>query len=1033
MKSSTPDSNLDCYKEAKPKVFTVPPGQPFLRQLVATLHDADARVKLFGPCELADVTILVPTRRAARLLSDYFLSMVSKELTSSTAMWLPHIRTIGDVEEDGPEGGHFFNQSVASLSVLPAIEEFERHFYLMHLVRKWWLERRGQDLSSPQSAALVADLIRFLDMGQNDEVDWEELRNLVPEELAQNWQDTIEFLSLITQSWPDYLQAANRLDPVDRRNRLLANLSRYWAENPPKGPVIAAGSTGTLKATSILLNVIARLPQGATILPGLDTDSDDVLWEAMREDPSHPQTSMARLLNKMGVDRDEVRLWPGSSASSDRARLLHQAMVPASYTGGWASQRSDGNSFARPSTQGLHLLEAPDLRSEAGAIALHMREVLETGDQTAALVTPDRNLARRVMAELRRWGIEVDDSAGKSLRITPTAIFFQLIVEAVLTDFSPVALLAVMRHPMSHLGQRRSEHLQCVSDLERKFLRGPKTNNGFAGLLKRIDDDLAAVSANDLNTLATLTRIKRFLETVAASFQPLISLRNERHGVAVLLAGMQDVARNLVRGHSLDLVLEVGKDTAAEVSDPYIFAGSAGESLSSFFDALLLSASTAPDVSLNDWLDLLRQWMDGKVVRDVRVGSDRLHIWGLLESRLMHCDVMILGGLNEGIWPPLPDTGPWLSRPMRKQIGMASPERRIGLAAHDFVQAASADRVILTRSLKVDGSPTVASRWVRRLEILAGQLEQATCQQRFAWWQALDRPDEIYPASRPAPCPPLEQRPKQLSVTRIETLMRDPYAVYATHVLGLREWDLVETPFSAAHRGTLLHKIVELFLHEYPRDLPDNIPETLQRIAGDAVANTPGGDAAFASWAPRFRAISEWLSGFEADRRGQLEASFAEVWGRLDMEIAGEPFRLTAKADRIDRMKDGRYAVIDYKTGQVPSKPHLDNFWSVQMILEAAILSAGGFEGLAADDVGALEYVRLSGGDPAGEIKNMDVSPEIIASATAVIKTLIEKFRDPQQPFISRMRPKLIGYKSDYDHLARVEEWSNVHDEDGYQ
>lgn len=1040
-----------------PRVFTIAPGQPFLRQLVASLHDPQARAALFGPCELADITILVPTRRAARLLSDYFLSIVSdvSELPTksshasshassdassdasenSTAIWLPQIRTIGDVEEDGPEGGHFFNQSVASLNVLPAIEEFERHYYLMHMVRKWWLERRQQNLSSPQSAALAADLIRFLDMGQNDEVDWQELSHLVPEELAQNWQDTIEFLSLITQSWPDYLDAAHRLDPVDRRNRLLANLSRYWAENPPKGPVIAAGSTGTLKATSSLLNVIARLPQGAIILPGLDMDSDDTLWEAMREDPSHPQTSMARLLYQMGVDRDAVQLWPGSADSSDRARLLHRAMVPANHTGGWALQAQDGR--AAPSTQGIHLLEAPDLRSEAGTIALHMREVLETSNQTAALVTPDRNLARRVMAELRRWGIEVDDSAGKSLRITPAAIFFQLIIEAVLADFSPVALLAILRHPMSHLGQCRADHLRCVANLEAQFLRGPKTNDGLAGLLRRIDraQDTSSLDTPELDN--KLSKMRQLVDAVILSFEPLTALRYENHGVGTLLAAMQNVARNLARDHSLGSQMgdaqhaskNASQDKSDESLDQYIFAGPAGEALSAFFESLLVSAATAPDVSLHDWLDLLRQWMDGKVVRDVRLGSDRLHIWGLLESRLMHCDVMILGGLNEGIWPPLPDTGPWLSRPMRKQIGMASPERRIGLAAHDFVQAACADRVILTRSQKVDGSPTVASRWVRRLEILTGELEQASCQQRFAWWQALDRPDAINPAARPAPCPPVEQRPKQLSVTRIETLIRDPYAVYATHILGLRAWDEVETPFSAAHRGTLLHKIVELFLQQYPSELPENISQRLQEIARDVVVDTPGGEAAFASWSPRFKAISEWLSGFETGRRDQLDASYAEISGRLDLDIAGEPFRLTAKADRIDRLKDGQYAIIDYKTGQVPSSKHLREFWSVQMILEAAILSAGGFEGLAAGNVNELKYVRLSGGDPAGEITDMGVSPQMIDQAVAILNSLIAKFRDPQQPFISRMRPKLIGFKSDYDHLARVEEWSNLHEE----
>jgi ATP-dependent helicase/nuclease subunit B len=978
------------------KIYNIAAGQPFLDVLATSLSTQETRAALFGPVALEDITILLPTRRAARELARLLLAAAEKN--GQEAILLPQISTLGDLDDEDFEAGLLAGTPSAALSLPPAIDPRARHFIFQRFIQKW-AEISNQDLSAVGLSALAYDLERFLDQAQSEQINWDELPSLAPDELAENWQQTLAFLKIITDAWPEYLHQTGQLDPVERRNQLLAAQVQKWREAPPQGPVIAAGSTGSIRATADLLEVIAGLPQGAVILPGLDMQADDACWRAIEDDPAHPQMSMAGLLKAMGVTRADVRAWPQSGDAAPMAQLINQALVPVPQTADWVHRAGD---MAALKLTHCSLIEAPDQRSEAGAVALAMREVYETPGKTAALVTRDRRLARRVASELRRWNIEVDDSAGQPLNQTAAASLLRLILQCHKENFAPVALLALLKHPMVALGASRGQHLAAVRKMETQVLRGPRPAAGLAGLQ------------------ATLVMNKQpespLLKGLEAAFAPLLGVRDPAP-LSALVPALLTCAEALIR-------------TAAADHLPLFDNGDDGRALKPFFDSLMAQAEHAADIRLADWPELFDLWLSQNTLRRLPRRTPRLYIWGPLEARLMQPDVVILGGLNEASWPPLPETGPWLSRPMREKIGLSLPERQIGLAAHDFAQAASAPRVLLSRAIKIDGTPSVAARWLRRLETLCHGLPRDDGDRLLGWWASLDgMPGDLdtLASARPNPCPPVAVRPTSLSVTQIETLIFDPYKIYARKILGLRELEPVDAPASAAHRGSLIHYLFEKLIRD-KRHLGDTIAEDLLAYAEQMKVEMPGGASVMQFWQARLEAMAEWFETYEGDRRSDISDTIAEEFGRLTMDIGGQDFTVTAKADRIDRLKDKSYVVIDYKTGQAPSKKRVEQHFAPQLSLTAAILQNGGFAaaGLPAGMVRSLDYVKLTGRSPAGEVTSISPDDALIDGALDMVRGLMASYQDAAQGYGSHIRSRSNTFTSAYDHLARLAEWRST-------
>ncbi len=977
-----------------PKVYSIPSGAPFVDTLAAGIV---ARVGE-DPLALAEVTVLLPPRRACRSLQQAFLRR-----SGGRPMLLPRFSPLGELdagdlsltEEELPE---------VPLDLPGAISSLNRQMTLARLI----LHAEGMSATTAQAVRLGADLGRLIDAVWTERIAFDRLETLVPADYAEHWQTTLKFLTIVTEAWPAILAADGETDPAHRRNLALETQAALWRAAPPTGMVIAAGSTGSIAAATDLLGVIARLPQGAVVLPGLDQGADERIWETIEADEAHPQHGLSQLIRALGVPRAAVGAWADvPEPRGARARLIAEAMRPAATTEGWR----DLEGLDVGALDGLTRIDAATAEEEAQVIALLMREALETPERTAALITPDRNLGRRVAMALARWGIAVNDSGGQPLAHTAVGTYLRMTAELAATRVHPLALLALAKHPMAAGGRDSADFRAAARALERVVLRGPRPAEGFDGVMAALE----AVERFDYGDQKAILR--DWLDDLARRAGPFLRVMRGEAPLADLLRAHIDFCESLAADH--------------ETAGPQrLWRQDDGEEAARFVHDLLDAAEGFPAIPATEYPALLDALMSARAVRPRFGLHPRLFILGPMEARLQHLDLTILGGLNEGTWPPSPAADPWMSRPMRRDFGLPSPERLVGMSAHDFAHACGAPAVVLTRAARVEGTPTVPSRWLLRLETVLKALKlEGHAEERGACWLAwarrLDEPDIVQPVSAPEPRPPLAARPRKLSVTAVETWMRDPYAIYARYILKLRKLDPIAADPGAADRGEIIHATLDAFLREFPDALPpDALPRLLElgrREFGPLLRTHPD---VWAFWWPRFERVAAWFVALERDRRPRLRTLGTEVPGALTLHGPGGPFTLTAKADRIDRGPDG-LVVIDYKTGTPPSTREIELGFAPQLPLEAVIAETGGFGGIDPGAVAELAFWRLSGGDPAGEEKPVKGDPALLAAeARAGLEALIRHFDDAATPYRSRPRPAMAPRYTDYAHLARVQEWS---------
>lgn len=973
----------------RPQIYTIAADRPFLATLAKGL------VALAGgdPLRLPRMTVLLPTRRAARSLREAFLRLTGEGSDPGAPLLLPRMRPIGDLD-----GDEFEFADDVTLAVPPAIPELRRRLLLTRLVLEWSDGDDEDSLLPGQAAGLAAALARLIDTAATEGASFAELAKLAPLDLAEHWQVVLRFLDLLPARWPAILAAEGALDPAERRNRLLARQAEAWRKMPPRDPVIAAGLVGGIPALEELAGVVAGLEHGMVILPGLDSAASPSLWAAIADDPAHPQYLVARLLTRLELMPDDVREWPpeAAGARAARRRVLAEALRPASLTDVWRNLPAEP-----PETlAGVSRYDCASPQHEAVTIALLLRRKLEEPGATAALITPDRELARRVAAELRRWKIDIDDSAGLPLARTPPGAFLRLVLDMAASELAPVPLLAALKHPLAAGGLAPEEFRELARELEDE-IRGPRPAPGLAGLRAALAD--------------TDHELRRFIDRLEACLGELPALLAAKEATVVALASAHIAAAER---------LAASRD---ETGPARLWRETAGETAAGFCHELLDAARDFPALPGRHYPALFEALSAGRVVRPAYGRHPRLAIWGLVEARLQQADLIVLGGLNEKTWPSPPPIDPWMSRQMRAEFGIPLPERAIGMAAHDFMQALGAPEVALTRAARHEGAPTVPSRWLLRLDAvlravgLDGQLSPDP--EITAAAVLSDQPHERHPLPRPEPRPPLAARPRQLPVTDIETWRRDPYAIYAKHILKLRALEELDADPDRADLGNAIHNALAEFVRRYPHDLPPHADQELLDIGQWKFGPLLSRPGAWAFWWPRFERIAAWFVAEEQRRRVDLAESRGEVQGRLVVPARGGDFTIIARADRVDRLRSGELAVIDYKTGAVPKKQDIAAAIAVQLPLEGAIAEAGGFNGIAGGSVATLEHWKLGGGNPAGLRDPASDDPSaLIAQAFGAIRAHIDRFDDERTPYrpvpVAKWRPRY----SDYAHLERLTE-----------
>jgi ATP-dependent helicase/nuclease subunit B len=1030
-----------------PRVFTIPPGAPFLPTLARALLNGeliDGFPGAGGPLALAGATIYVPTQRAAGALAEALLAAGGGE-----SILLPRIAPLGAFEPDDPTA--FFEpegEDAPPPGLPPAVGELTRRHTLATLVRAWGEALRGAirgvdaegrlefDRCEPplvastpaQAYALAGDLAALIDDMIIESVDWRKLERLAPDGYDAYWRITLDFLRIAFAHWPQWLAEHGLIDRAKRVSLLVQSEISALAAGARRGPTVIAGSTGANRATAALIAAIARSERGAVVLPGLDGRLDDRAWamigasgESAQGLAGHPQALLHRLIGIIGVARkDVVTLGAPPALLSARAAFLSEALRPADSTECW---RDRNGALSGPAVaaalEGVAIIVADSETEEGLALAIAMREVLETPGKTAALVTPNPSIARRVSAELARWGVEVEDSAGRTLGQTEAGALARLILEAA-KDLAPLSAQALIAHPAARFGRGRADLEAAARALELGVFR--------AAPVRALDDldvafAAARVAAVDPHAHPAIRAIgdperaggERLARDLSAVLAPL-----RRLGSAAPL-------RDCLAAHraALDAVL-VEPNVKA-------FALHGLEALCELLDEWIAAAGGGFRCSLKEYTTLFEAALAGVRAPPARGGHPRLMILGLLEARLLSFDRVLLAGLDEKVWPPAVETDAFLNRPMRAELGLSAPERRIGQTAHDFAAALGAREAVISRSKKRAGEPTVASRFLQRIGAAGGAEAIASAERRgktyLDYARALDEPKTVAPIGRPEPRPPVNLRPRSLSVTRIEALRRDPYAIYAQRILELQQMDQVARELGAREAGEAWHGALQDFAEMYPFGaLPQEARANLVRFARARFALLLA-DPTFegVNW-PNIETAIDFFLDFERRNRGAIERIWVERRGEIVFPLAdGGPFKLTARADRIDLLRSGEATLIDYKSGSPPGANEVKIGLAPQLTLEAAILMRGGFQGLEAIRPQRALYLKLGGPNggrekPAGG-KDANIS-ELSERHFAALKALLNQFACEATPYLSRPVPKFASRFSDYDHLARVKEWS---------
>jgi ATP-dependent helicase/nuclease subunit B len=973
----------------RPKVFTIPPHRAFADALAAGL------IARFGGADLglAQGIVLVPNNRAARAIADAFVRR------SGGGLLLPRLVPVGDPELDERIGGALEPLGDGE-ELPPAVEPLERLFLLARLV-----QQHVAEVDAAEAVRLAEDLARTLDQLLVEGVEPSRLRGFASglPDLSLHWQASLERLAVILDQWPGLLAARGRIDLADRRNRLLAAIAERWRAGPPAGFVAAAGITSSAPAIAGLLRTVSRLAEGMVVFPGLDLGMAGDEWDALgRHEPdedtgirrrsieTHPQFHLKLLLDRMGVGRGEVERWRwggGRDAPAARSRAIANAMKPATFTDRWQDLRPADRRLT-----GVRALELADPAEEAQAIAVALREALEIPGRTAALVTPDRNLARRVSSHLRRWGVEADDSAGRPLSQLAPGTLLLALATAAAEQFAPVPLLALLQHPLVMRGEGRLEWLDGVRALD-LALRGPRPPAGLDGISEHLSDR----GGRDWERRE---RAYRWWKDVVPRLRAL------ERGFGVARA-------------TVPALLGLLRESASELSGDEAWAGPAGRAAAELLETAEPASALGPArLSPASLPALLEQLLAAVAVRPPYGQHPRIFIWGLIEARLQSADLVILGGLNEGVWPQLPTPDPWLAPRIRHELDLPSLERRIGLAAHDFASALGGREVLVTRARRDARSPAIASRFWLRLEAMTAGVTRSPRHRN--WARALDRPAAFSPAARPAPRPAVDLRPRRIAVTDVDRLKADPFAFYARKMLAFAPLDPIDADPSAAWRGSAVHKVLEAWMKEDGCE-PSRLRPRAEALLGDSAAHP----LMRALWQPRLLEAIDWIAAEMAKNlaSGRRPAA-AEAKGKCEME----GITLYGEADRIDRFADGSLAIVDYKTGTPPGPKAVAEGFSMQLGLLGLIAERGGFEAIEgvpacfeywslARKAGKLGYVA----SPVAGRNGIDAA-EFTTMAARNFLGAAARWLNGDEPFTAKLHPEHAPY-GEYDQLMRLDEW----------
>lgn len=1002
-------------------IWTIPHHVPFLKSLIAGLfeksnHDLE---------EFSKIQILLPSRRACKNLKDVLLNYFDGNL-----LLMPDIRALGDLDLDELSLKATSSKTAEIISAInPTIDPVRRQCILAKMI----FDKTDLAPSHEQALLIAAALGRFLDDMTTEGVAFDDLNGIIPDQYAHHWQKTLHFLNILNDQWPKWLQENGLIESADKRNLLLNAWADLWATTPPTNPVYIAGVTGTIPAAATLMKTVASLTNGGVILPGFDVECDDDTWKTMQAD--HPYHGFKTLLDHLEITKDQIKIWsygedPKNTSSLDP--VLREIMRPSESSDLWFTLNKENFEAFKETLENITYLKTKDELEEAQLVAIKTRALLEDPKKTITIVTANRNLARHISSKMKRWGLDIDDSAGIPLHQSDIGRWLLLIAQAATKTEDQALFLSLLKHQLTHLDDH-AHLLKDVANFEKNILRAAPDYESI--------EEENSVSSED----SPSTEIYERIETIKTELKSLNSaLKNktlsfdqilEAHLKLAEKIGPKDIKENITDG-----TLSHDDDVQS-----LLWRGDDGETAAHFLSRLLttfkkLDQNDHPKIQTpKSYITILRQFMSGVNVRSKFGTHPRVQILGLMESRLHDSDVFFLCGLNEGMWPPSPPSDPFLSRHMRMNAGLPSPDKMIGLAAHDFISKLGSGREIyISNSQKEGSSPANPSRFIVRLNAILEKLEAPlkTDTQLLKWAQQIDETQNVLSAKRPEPKPPLPLRAIGLSASDVALWMRDPYGLYAKRILKLKKLEPINKQISFAERGQFIHRCMEKWVKETLDGLNETALDRLLEIGAELLPTYCPDASIQPFWQHRFEELAREIVSYEREWRTHNQPIIIEEFGECylsatDKNGKDHRFRLYAKADRIDQNKnDQSLSIIDYKSGTKITKNHVTKGLEPQLAVEAIIAQNDGYkskDGISIKaPIGLLTYWILSKASDFGndDITNKKTQPEaIIENAHKGLTDLFRAFLDEDMPYLAIPNEDYAPKYNDYEHLSRYQEW----------
>lgn len=932
------------------------------------------------PDKLSKMLFLLPNVRACQNLADAFVRHRGMQPTI-----LPTIMPVLQVDEDEV---YLTSHEYIDADLAPAISVQERNLLFTKMIKQTPKKWGVCDVSLAQAYKLAQNLSSLIDLAENENVSLNKIADIVPDEYAAHWQEILKLLRIITHYWPQILQEQHKQNPVARKNKLLLSQIKSWQKHVPYEKVIMAGNTAGFYALKQILKSVWELENGEIYLYGLDIDLAQNDWEKI--DENHPQFELKELLAFLSIDRSDVI----NIGSADRAReqLISEVMRPADSTQQWLNISQ--HCFDKKSFENLQIVNCDDLRQEALACALIIRQTLNEPQKVAALVSSDREFARRVISELKRWNIIADDSSGQPLNLTPIGTYLRLILDVIEQNYSAVSVLALLKHPFTRCSMSAFEFNTCLRELEQQW-RGLNKTPLENKLLQKLYEILAPLS--DLYFSAHV-ELGQFLETHIKT------------------------AENLA-------------DNEQKSGDKIIWQHDDGVFMAQFLSNFIETSIGFGSICGNDYTGFFNVLCSEQNVRSRFGFSPRVKILGPIEARLNQYDVTIIAEANEGVWPKIPEADLWMSRPMKQKLGLPPLEKSIGIGAFDFAHLLAGKEVYVTRAQRLNGVPADKSRWLLRLEtVMAANFGKDKSRYSFMydtkfslWAKNLERADfETINASKleaPHPCPPVYARPRRISASKIEQLMFDPYIIYARYILNLKPLDDLDRIADAREYGIVLHQILKEYVSEHNGIYPD-YEQALQELMDKAqkkFAALKIDAETLAFWLPKLKEQMQWFVSKESSYSQNVAKSHTEIFGQISYDAPAGEFVVEATADRIDEMKDGTLSIIDYKSGAAHGPSEIMRAKAPQLPVEGLIAQNGGFKTIKGTEVSVLKYWRLGKKEIGCEGKDVAVA---LQNVDENLRKLFNRYDFENTPYLSHPDPSRITSCTDYDHLARYYEWS---------